>query len=1030
MDINAFSARNNRAMVERIANKKTLQEDATRKYTLEDVTTAYNKYIETKNNKSATPEAIKQAKNHMYYVSRQYKAYRESIGKKDKAEIERKVDLVLSEDAEFQPLLSEETAREEAEAAKKEAIMSILEEKDDSFDYCYGIPSQKKYPLYDKKHVRLAVMMFNHVEPRFEKQLALAIMAKMRKYDIPFSMVGDKNRLKSYLPKNAKIEESSLPDYELTDEDYENLLMEYVSYELMAYDEMNLSEGIISTVAGAASKVADTAKKVVKGAKAILPKVGLAATHVGAGIGLGLAGAGVAALIARHKRKKKEEAEAKGLAEEYSQNFISFMAELEESCDINSILALSEHSFIEELSHPEWSKLKTVKDAGKGATYKLSGSSLDEVKDEDDDDDDEWKEHLHEPCPNCKSKDTKVGKHGELICAKCGEVKWSRAYDEPKDEYDEADKDAEDEAEKLTEAVTFVDNAGKLKTTSVEDYVKSMHEYDTKTQIPMYKSKKVKEYKLLSEEELLEAHRDDPEVVNLIDTIKTSTQRLNDLGINISLDPTLAEDGHLSGIMSPKDIAEKHGVSVEDIEKQVKMGIEVEHEHTSDDEEAKRIALDHLYELPDYYTRLDKMEEEGEKALSEQPVYAMHDGHISEVKNLNGTTMSRKDHKEAAKNGYPVKVNGKIEAFTPEKNAKGEPANKITIGKDGKTAKTFFSDYKLPKNFVTESVLDPVQKERCREIFDANDKMLPEVKKQILDRFLEWKKGLDETFSIDAVYLIGSSSGFQYTPTSDVDITIVSHDYTDDIWDRVKDTMPNGNNLEGTQHPVNYFIRTDMNEKLAENIYDIQKDEWLKKTDKAVIDIHMPYIVEMARFFMNAFDLTLKEYERDKMDYLQLKDLDPTKMEISEDERAKALADKLTELKADLDSIRMGNHILRGFLHEAYEEEDGIFEVHIEIKGGDDPRLSPNNLVYKLLERYGYREKIDTTISEAEAFLEAEAADGTLAESNIERHRDYWVCPHCGQALDYGERCDCQDEPKKAEAPKESAVEKAKNDKK
>ena len=40
------------------------------------------------------------------------------------------------------------------------------------------------------------------------------------------------------------------------------------------------------------------------------------------------------------------------------------------------------------------------------------------------------------------------------------------------------------------------------------------------------------------------------------------------------------------------------------------MGIEVELEHTNDKEEAKVIALQHLAEIPDYYTRLKQMEEE------------------------------------------------------------------------------------------------------------------------------------------------------------------------------------------------------------------------------------------------------------------------------------------------------------------------------------------------------------------------------------------------------------------------------------
>jgi len=47
--------------------------------------------------------------------------------------------------------------------------------------------------------------------------------------------------------------------------------------------------------------------------------------------------------------------------------------------------------------------------------------------------------------------------------------------------------------------------------------------------------------------------------------------------------------------------------------KQIKDGTKVEYEHTNDKETAKEIAKDHLEEIPDYYTRLDKMEKEAKK---------------------------------------------------------------------------------------------------------------------------------------------------------------------------------------------------------------------------------------------------------------------------------------------------------------------------------------------------------------------------------------------------------------------------------
>ena len=65
--------------------------------------------------------------------------------------------------------------------------------------------------------------------------------------------------------------------------------------------------------------------------------------------------------------------------------------------------------------------------------------------------------------------------------------------------------------------------------------------------------------------------------------------------------------------LSIEDIAKKHGVSVEDIERQLEKGTKVEKEHTDNDEKAKEIAMDHLTEIADYYDRLDEMEQQAEK---------------------------------------------------------------------------------------------------------------------------------------------------------------------------------------------------------------------------------------------------------------------------------------------------------------------------------------------------------------------------------------------------------------------------------
>ena len=62
------------------------------------------------------------------------------------------------------------------------------------------------------------------------------------------------------------------------------------------------------------------------------------------------------------------------------------------------------------------------------------------------------------------------------------------------------------------------------------------------------------------------------------------------------------------GHKSVEEIAKKHKVSPSSIQKQLEMGMKVEHEHTTDNDEAMDIALQHLDEIPNYYSKLKKME--------------------------------------------------------------------------------------------------------------------------------------------------------------------------------------------------------------------------------------------------------------------------------------------------------------------------------------------------------------------------------------------------------------------------------------
>jgi hypothetical protein len=91
-------------------------------------------------------------------------------------------------------------------------------------------------------------------------------------------------------------------------------------------------------------------------------------------------------------------------------------------------------------------------------------------------------------------------------------------------------------------------------------------------------------------------------------------------------------------------IADEHGVDPEKIREQFEMGVEEEMEHAQEEAIAHEIALDHLVEDPEYYTKLDKANLEE----SEFKPHEMFDPKTGKKEK----TKVEKDHHRLAKKGY------------------------------------------------------------------------------------------------------------------------------------------------------------------------------------------------------------------------------------------------------------------------------------------------------------------------------------------------------------------------------------------
>ena len=99
------------------------------------------------------------------------------------------------------------TEQKEPEEEKKEETIEHTDIPEEDKEKKFGVPEQKKFPLPDADHVKSAIRFFNYVDPKYEKELAEAILERMKEYGMVLGddiSVGDDNKFKKYIPEEKK----------------------------------------------------------------------------------------------------------------------------------------------------------------------------------------------------------------------------------------------------------------------------------------------------------------------------------------------------------------------------------------------------------------------------------------------------------------------------------------------------------------------------------------------------------------------------------------------------------------------------------------------------------------------------------------------------------------------------------------------------------------------------------------------------------------------------------------------------------
>ena len=253
-------------------------------------------------------------------------------------------------------------------------------------------------------------------------------------------------------------------------------------------------------------------------------------------------------------------------------------------------------------------------------------------------------------------------------------------------------------------------------------------------------------------------------------------------------------EGNSSSNMTPEEIAEKHGISVDMILSQLNKGINVEFEHTDDVDVATRIALDRLYEFPSYYEDHEAMEK---SSMTE-----------AKIETLDGATF--KSPKEAYK---AMLSNGsdEDEIRTVLPNIK-EPAHKYYLR---------VAQKELSGSVIKSKKKKVVKKVKSLNVSDVKKKLKPKsnnIKYHKNISFENAKKLFDKAGDKYSEFIVGPTDKSEFVAfhTTDEDWNGMDYGYIDqngnnDTWGQESLNKPNMKNAKsmGIKWILDELVVTD-----------------------------------------------------------------------------------------------------------------------------------------------------------------------------------------------------------------------------
>lgn len=269
--------------------------------------------------------------------------------------------------------------------------------------------------------------------------------------------------------------------------------------------------------------------------------------------------------------------------------------------------------------------------------------------------------------------------------------------------------------------------------------------------------------------------------------------------------------------------------------------------------------------------------------------------------------------------------------------------------------------------FFTESVLDLQNETYDASIFDDPTSQKPKLSEVVRNQILLGAKVFESFFGLPKkIVLIGSILGKTYTDSTDLDVNVevdaTSKDYPEEhpVWEVLKNT--NGKFVPGTNHPINYhliFLDDEISEEdkatRFDNIYNLVDDKWEKKTTLSTKSLKKT--IEEHKRELEKYDALVMALRRNLVEYETL--------------ASSNLVSAKGKLKSQLSAIKRTVKDMIDMVDDIHDKRKAAFDKKLNTKKYKSKNELPENIVWKLFERYKYLD-IDKVLRE---FIKIENLD-------------------------------------------------------